>query len=194
MIQGALIAGRGDFMSNALRALRIVALVGGMLAPTLAFGQESKSAALATELVRLLDQMKLDSIAAHGADGQQFIGALYFPGSQLLVVSAKFSVPERLSVLLGQKAYKDIYIDLNSASVRESKVFISDLGANGLRFKRENNQPYDTVDVGGKTVAFDGDWRKAKISQQEYTKTFQTADEQYVQMLQALVAELKKTS
>jgi hypothetical protein len=110
------------------------------------------------------------------------------------VVSGKFAVTERANVLLGQKAYKDIYIDLNSAAEPGSKFFVSDLGANGLRFRRENNQPWDTVDVGDKSVAFDGDWRKKKISEQEYTKTFQTSDEEYSKLLEALVAQLKKTS
>jgi len=174
------------------RALVLLAL---LLVPSVSLAQESKSAALATELARLLDSMKLDSIAAHhAAGGNQYVGALYFPGSQLLVVSAKFAVPERLDVLLGQRAYKDIYVDLNSASDPAGRIFVSDLGANGLRFKRENNQPWDTVDVGGKTVAFDGDWRKAKISEAEYLKTYQSTDEEYAKLLQALVSELKKTS
>ena len=31
-------------------------------------------------------------------------------------------------------------------------MFVSDLGANGLRFKRENNQPFDTADLAGKNL------------------------------------------
>jgi hypothetical protein len=95
---------------------------------------------------------------------------------------------------LAQKNYRDIYIDLNSASVPQSKVFISDLGCNGLKAKREDNEPYDTADVGGKNYSFDGDWKRAKISEDEYMKTFQSTEDQYVRMLQALLAELKKTS
>jgi len=83
---------------------------------------------------------------------------------------------------------------LNSASDLKTKIFISDLGANGLRFKKENNQPFDSVDLPGKTIAFDGEWDKAKISEADYTKTYQSTDEQYVQMLQALIGALKKPS
>jgi len=179
-------------MSNALPV--VVAFVLSLMLPAATFAQSSKSTSLATELARLLDQMKLDSVAAHGSDGQQYVGALYFPGSQLLVVSAKIAGDERMRVLLGQKAYKDMYIDLNSASAPESRVFISDLGANGLRIKRENNQPWDMADISGKSVSFDGDWRKSKMSEDEYNKMFQNADEQYTHMLEVLVAELKKTS
>jgi hypothetical protein len=96
--------------------------------------------------------------------------------------------------LLAAKNYRDIYIDLNSASVPQTKVFVSDLGANGLRFDRQGSQPWDTVDVAGKTYSFDGDWGKAKISRDEYTKAYQSTDDQYTKMLEALVAELKKPS
>jgi hypothetical protein len=166
------------------------ALVVGLLVSSIpALAQESKSAALAGELTALLDQMKLDSVAGQYAD--QVVGALYIPGTQLLVVTAKSSA--HFDPMLKQKAYRDVYIDLNGIP-DTTKVFIQDLGANGLRFKRENNQPYDSVDDGGKTISFDGDWGKAKISEQEYTKAWQTYDDRYTQILQALIAALKKPS
>ena len=166
------------------------ALVVGLLVSSIpALAQESKSAALAGELTALLDQMKLDSVAGQYAD--QVVGALYIPGTQLLVVTAKSSA--HFDPMLKQKAYRDVYIDLNGIP-DTTRVFIQDLGANGLRFKRENNQPYDSVDVGGKTISFDGDWGKAKISEQEYTKAWQTYDDRYTQILQALIAALKKPS
>ena len=164
-----------------------------LLAPSGASAQDSKSSAMVGELVKLLDSRKLDSIAAKSGN-DQFVGALYFAGSQLLVVSARYSVPQRMDLQLAQKAYRDIYIDLNSASIPDSKVFISDFGANGLRARREDNQPFDTVDIGAKSWSFDGDWGRAKISEDEYRKTFQTTEQQYLQMLEALIAELKKTS
>ena len=160
-----------------------------LLTPAVARAQESKSAALATELTGLLDQLKLDSVAGQYAD--QVVGALYIPGAQLLVVTGKASA--HFDPMLKQKAYRDVYVDLNGIP-DTTKVFIQDLGANGLRFKRENNQPYDSIDVGGKTISFDGEWGKAKISEQEYTKTWQSYDDRYSQLLQALIATLKKPS
>ena len=160
--------------------------------PALAAGQESRSSQLATELVKMLDALKLDAVAAK-IEGDQYVGALYFPGSQLLVVKARYIVPERMDAQLQGKNYRDVYIDLNSASIKDSKMLIADLGANGLQPGRRN-QPYDTVDTGGKSFSFDGDWGKAKISEQEYAKTFQTNDAEYTRMLEALVAQLKKTS
>jgi len=166
------------------------------LVPGLALAQVpvSKSAPLASELVKLLDSMKLDAVAGSRGTNNEFVAAMYFPGSQLVVVNAKSSVPDRMKYLILQKSYKDLYVELNGAVDQASKVFVSDLGANGLQFKREKNQPFDTVDTTGKTTAFDGDWRKAKMSEQEYTKLYQAQDEQYSQMLQALLATLKNPS
>jgi hypothetical protein len=162
---------------------------------TIAAAQEPKSGPLASELAKLLDQMKVDSIAArHPGAPDQYVGALYFPGSQLLVVTARYQVPELLNAKLQNKAYRDVYIDLNSASVPSTKVFVSDLGCDGLKARREDNQPYDTIEMGGKNWNFDGDWRKLKVSEEEYMKGYQQADEEYTKMLQALLSELKKTS
>lgn len=176
------------------RAPGVVLVLAMVLAPSLSSAQQSKSATLAAELSKLLDARKLDSIAARGPADGEYIGALYFPGSQLLVVGARYEGRDRMNLMLGARQYRDIYIDLNSASIPDSKVFVSDLGADGLRFDREGNQPWDTADVGGKSYNFDGDWGRAKISRDEYAKVYQSTDEHYTRMLEALLAELKKTS
>lgn len=160
-----------------------------------ALAQEPKSAAPAKQLAAALDAAKLDSIAAKDPSSPDvFCAALYFPGVQLLIVSAKYSAPAFLNEKLGNKQYKDIYIDLNSASVPDSKVFIEDLGADGLKADRNENQPYDSYEAGGKRTTFDGDWKKQKLSKEDYMKVFGVADERYSQILQALLAQLKSTS
>ena len=63
-----------------------------------ASAQESKSAPLARQLVAAMDAAKLDSIAAQDpAAADVFVAALYLSGSQLLVVSAKYTVPQLLT-------------------------------------------------------------------------------------------------
>jgi hypothetical protein len=164
-----------------------------LLLPVLAGAQDgSKSAGVAGELVKLLNAMKLDSIAAK-LQGDEYVGALYFAGSQLLVVKARYSVPERMDEQLAKKNYRDVYIDLNSASVPASRVLIADLGADGLYPRRRENQ-FDTADIGGRSYSFDGEWGRAKLSEQEYMKAFQATESEYVRMLDALVAQLKKPS
>ena len=87
-----------------------------------------------------------------------------------------------------------VYIDLNSAAEPDSKLFIEDLLVDGLKAKREENRPFDSVESRGKRTAFDGDWKKQQLSEQEYMKIFSATDERYSQMLTALLAQLKKGS
>jgi hypothetical protein len=184
-----------DAVTKATVGVRVFVLIALLLVPRLALAQaqESKSATLAIELAHLLDERKLDSVAApQGTD--RYVGALYVPGSQLLVVSGKYVAAARMTDLLTKKDYREVYLDLSSASEQQSRMFVMDLGANGLRFKREDNQPFDTADVAGKSFTFDGDWGRAKISEDDYRKAFTSTDQQYSEMLQALIAALKKTS
>jgi len=114
-------------MTRVLRPLVAVFIVS--LSST-AFAQESKSAALAKQLAAALDAAKLDSIAAKDPTAPDiFCAALYFPNSQLLVVSAKYTVPQLLNDRLNKKEYFDTFNDLNShlnsASVRSTKVVIT---------------------------------------------------------------------
>jgi hypothetical protein len=182
-------------MTISLRRCSNVVLVGLfiLVGTSVVFAQESKSVAAAKELTQLLDQAKLDSVAARDPNGADtYVAALYFPGSQLLVVSAKYSVPVLLNERLAKKEYREIYIDLNSASVPESRIFVGDLGANGLVAKPGDNQPFDSFEKGGKRYTFDGDWKKQKLSEDDYLKGFADADTAYAALLKALTAQLKK--
>lgn len=155
--------------------------------------QEPKSGALAKQLATAMDAAKLDSLAVKdpaGADA--FVGVLYITGLQLLAISAKYSAPQLLEEKIGKKDYREVYIDLQSSATAGSKFFIEDLGMDGLRAKRDNDQPFDSVEINGKRTAFDGEWKKQQLSEPEYLKTHQMADERYVQMLTVLLAQLKK--
>jgi hypothetical protein len=154
--------------------------------------QESKSAPVAKELVQALEAAKLENIAAPDpADPGSFVAALYIPGTQLLVVSAKYSAPPLLTERIKTNDYMGVYVDLQSASVRGSKVFVQDAGADGLRVKPEGDQAADTVERGDKTVVFDGEPKKAKMSEADYTKAYADADERYAKMLSMLIAQVK---
>jgi hypothetical protein len=167
----------------------------GLLSAGLSAKEDSKSAVAAKELGEALDRAKLDAIAAPDpSDPTQFVAALYFPGAQLLVVSAKYSAPVLLTAKLGKKEYRDIYIDLSSASIPASKVFIMDQGANGLVKDPGGDQPADSWEQATKSTLFEGDWKKAKMaSEAEYDKAFADADARYAQMLTLLAAEAKKS-
>ena len=158
-----------------------------------ASAQDSKSAPLAKQLAAALDAGKLDSLAARDPEAPDvFHAVLYFPGMQLLVVSGKYSVPQLLTARINSKEYRDVYLDLNGAAT--AKVFIEDPGADGLKAKRESNQPFDQAEMAGKRTMFDGEWKAQKLSEQDYLKAFTAADERYAQILTALLTQLKKSS
>lgn len=173
------------FLSAAVFAL---ALVPAVAAPA---AQESKSSAVAKELTQALDAAKMDAVATvDPADPMAFVAALYFPGAQLLVVSAKYSAPSLLVTKIGAKEFRDVYIDLQSASVAGTKVFVQDQLANGLFAKPVDNGPADIWEA-AKTTSFDGEWKKAKISEADYMKAFSESDERYAHMLTLLLGKVK---
>ncbi len=171
-----------------------VCLVGWMLVAAAAAGeaQESKSGVAAKALVAALEVAQLDSIAVKDPSGADvYVGALYIKGFQLLVISGAYSAPAYMDGRLSRKEYRDAYIDLNGATAPATRMLIEDLGADGLRARRDDNQPFDSVDTGGKRTLFDGDWKKQRLSEEEYMKIFAAADSRYAEMLTALIAQVK---
>lgn len=163
-----------------------------LFVPGDARAQDVKSSELARQFTQLLDQKKLDAVAI--PDGQTpgaFVAALYFPGTQLLVVSAKYSAPTLLTELLARKDYRGVYAELVSASIPGSKLFVMDTYADGLAVKPEGSQPPDSIESGASSATFDGAWKKAKIAEADYLKSFADADAAYARALQALIAHLK---
>ena len=155
--------------------------------------QESKSEPLAKQLAQAMEKAQLTTFAARDDTGDgQYVAAMYFPGSQLLVVGARYSVPILIEQKLADKKYMDVYIDLNSASVPESKVFVSDLLADGLHARPEEGQPFDTFEKVRAQWTFNRDWDTRKITEETYMKEFAQADGEYTQMLQVLLAAMKK--
>ncbi len=159
----------------------------------LAAAQESKSAPGAKELTQVLEAAKLDGIAAADpAAPDAFVAALYIPGTQLLVVSAKYSAPALLVEKLNARDYRGLYMDLHSASVPGSKIFVQDHRADGLVSRPDGDNGADMWDEGTKSTAFDGEWKKAKMSEADYTKVYTDADERYAKMLSLLLAQAKQ--
>ena len=167
--------------------------IGLMLAlPSTAMAQvPSKSAAIAKELVQVMEAKKLDSIAAKAPGEGHFAAALYFPTVQLLVISGHYSAPQLMEPRLAGKQYRDTYMELSGTVTPDTRVFVQDMGEPGLSLKKQDNM-FDTWTRAGKTVIFDGENDKQKMSDAEYAKAFAAADEEYSRILSALLAEAKK--
>lgn len=171
----------------------VVACLLFALLPTTVQGQESKSTALAKELTQLLDAKKLEAIAAKDPSVPDlFVGALNYPGSQLMVVSARYLVPPLLVEKIARKEFMEVYTDLSSAGIEGSRMLVMDSQGDGLKPRKEDGR-FDTCDSGAKSWVFDGDWKKQKFaSEEEYLKAFADADAAYAKALTALIAQAKK--
>jgi hypothetical protein len=155
---------------------------------SVAVGQDSQSAAAAASLTGLLHERKLEAVAARDpAQADRFIAALYFPGSQLLVISSVHPVPAVLEQRLAQQQYRDAYTDLHGSGIRKGRVFVMDLQANGLRRTREVGEPFDIVYRDGvNQAAYDGDWKTQKLTESRYNARFRKDDDDYSRMLTVL--------
>lgn len=184
-------------MKTWIRQAAVLGLAAAVVlcATPLAEAQESKTAPLVKELVQLLDQRTLDSAAAKvpGVE-DEFVAVLYFPDMQLLATMARYSAPSLLVEKIANGEYREVYIDLNSASIAGSKIFVEDLRSNGLLPRRSgSDEPFDIYEkADGTRVLFDGDWRSRKLSEREYLDAFAEAERHYEKMLTVLIAELKK--
>jgi hypothetical protein len=163
-----------------------------LMAP-MAWAQDGKSTAGAKELAQVLAEKKLDAIAAKDPSSPNgFVAALHFPG-QLMVMSATYPAPALLNERLARREYRDVYIEINSASPVDSRMFVTDIGADGLRAKRiKRDDPFDVRHKAGTALNFDGNWRAQKLSEADYMKAFAEADDRYAQAVALLLAEAKK--
>ena len=150
--------------------------------------QDTMSAALAVELAEVMSAAQLDAVAARDSVGDdRFVAALAFPG-QLLVVSARYEVPLYVIEKIGNGLYRDVYIDLNAASIANTKILITDAGADGLAGSGGGVDMYDT---GERVLRFDGNPGGQQISRADYDQAFSEADTQYSRMLKALLAQAR---
>jgi hypothetical protein len=106
-------------------------------------------------------------------------------------VPARYSAPSLLNDKLAKKDFHDVYVDLSSASVAGSKIFVMDMFADGLFAKPKGDTPPDSIERGDTSVTFDGDPKKAKMTDAAYAKAFQEADAAYAQILQLLISKLR---
>ena len=150
--------------------------------------QDSTSAPLAAELAELMTNAELDALAGKDSTGEgRFVAVLAYPGL-LLVVSARYEVPIYVEDKIAKGEYREVYIDLNAASISGTKVLVTDSGANGLH---ADDDTVDMFDGGSGIVRFDGEWGAQGMQEAEYMKTFSEADQYYTRMLKALIAQAR---
>lgn len=173
-------------LQPALIALSAATLTLGTLS-----AQESRSGPLARELTTLMTSHKLGAIAAKDPGApDRFVAALAFPDVQLLVVSARYSMPQVLDEQLGKRQYDDVYAALQQSSFPESKVFFQDLKADGLHPTADGGVDVMYEQVVHQTI-FDGNPSKQKLTSAAYAAKLNAADALYSRLLTLLIAEIK---
>lgn len=164
---------------------------------TPAQAQESKSSAVVKEFVQLVGG-EMRYVAAKTPDGDnEFVAALHIPGVQLLVVRARYEHPPFITEMLGKRDYQGVYADLNSSSyvIAPSRMIFEDLREDGLMPRHgDDTAASDSIDIAGKRVILDGDWKRQKLSEKEYFDAFTSADQKYAESMALLTAALKKGS
>lgn len=173
-----------------------IALAGTMGAiPVAARQTPTQSPALAKELVAELAKKKQDCIIAKDPEvAGQYIAALHLPGLQLLVVSAKFADTGPMEFRMFSGDCMGGYADINAAVTATDRVVINDLGADGLVALPKKEAPRDGISRGGKEVKLDGDpkvLKAAKLTSEDFQKTFNDAEKAYATYLRLLIARLK---
>jgi hypothetical protein len=174
------------------KMLGVVLLIGSLMAAAPP-DQASRSATLAKQLTAALAEQRLEAIATqHPDEPDRFVAALFFPDTQMLVVSARYASPPLLQARLAHKQYRDVYLDLQGSPVPNSSVFFQDMNADGLCSSRD--QTADILyDGSAAPTIFDGDWRKHNLSEKEYEEQRTAADERYSRLLEILLSQLRGT-
>ena len=106
----------------------------GTVVNTIAAPQEPASQARVTELIAALDKHGLQSLAAEDPSRQDHVVAvLYVPRVQLLTIAGRCAATEALRARLAAAAYRDVYTDLHACADADTRLFIQDMSADGLR-------------------------------------------------------------
>jgi len=156
--------------------------------------EASQSAAPAASVKALFEHLKMDSIAARDPDEPgRYIAALYIQDSQLLVISAPYTVPAALDRLIASGSYRDAYLNLQAVKEHHGHFFVVDSLADGLKKVPDVDQPFDSTTIDGSVmVMYDGKWDAQKLNAAAYHSMFAKDDARYARMLTVLANELRK--
>lgn len=176
----------------------IGAIVLGLAAsvPPASPAQASASPALVEQLVTMMTDRQITSLAAAlPGEPERFVAGLLIPGSQLMVISARYAAPTLLQPRLDAGEFRQVYVELHSAGDRAGRVFIEDLAVNGLHRERDGDAPFDITWRDGVTrTLYDGKWKEQGLTRAEYQRRFDEDEKAYVEILNALIAAARTLS
>lgn len=153
--------------------------------------QPRTSSAAVKELSAILASHNQTAIAARDPENGAFVAALFYPGTQLLVVSGTPAAVAAVEAQLAAKNFQYVYAALQDGAAQTGRLFVQDIGADGLI---DGSDAVDVVYDQGKQMLFDGNPRSHKLSDKAYRDAFTAADTRYTHMVTVLLNEAKRTS
>lgn len=152
------------------------------------------SAAAARELVLALEQLGLEAIAAADApEPGTFVAALYIPGSQLLVVSARHPSVEGVAHRIAMRQYREVYLDLQGTPTPQNKFFVQDARADGILSAVPGSGDVDVVyEDGVRQTLFNGDFKAQRLTAAAYDAKLAAADAHYARLLKLLTSAVRQ--
>jgi len=97
--------------------------------------------------------------------------------------------PDAVAAQLAARNYQDVYASLQDGSAQHGRLFVQDLGADGLA---DGGDSVDIVYDNGQQVVFDGNPKSHKMSDKAYHEAFSSADTRYARMLTVLINEARR--
>lgn len=173
----------------------VVAVVTSLSAFSIHAAQDSASSAATKSLIRSLNDASLDAIATvDPTEPGAFVAALHIKGGQLLVVRAHHPSVAALSARLAARQFRDVYLDLQATPTTNGKLFVMDVGADGLPSEPDQPTNVDVVyEDGTRQTMFNGA-RAQKLNNDAYRKQLHDADVRYTRLLDVLNATMAAES
>jgi uncharacterized protein YeaO (DUF488 family) len=152
------------------------------------------SAAAVRDLVHVMDQYRLDAIAAADpADPGTFVAALYIPGSQLLVLSARHPSAEAVADRIAMRRFREVYLDLQGTPTPRDKFFVQDSRADGILSAFPGSGDVDVLyEDGVRRTLFNGDIDAQHLTSAEYDARLAAADARYARLLILLASAARR--
>jgi hypothetical protein len=182
-------------MRPSLPTVALAAVFAGLLLVPSLRAESLASTQAAERLVQVLENAGMEAISA--PDPQEpgsFVAALYIPGSQLLIVSARHPSSDAVAYRIAAGQHRDVYLDLQGTPTPENKFFVQDANADGIIDARPGSGQVDVLyEDGVRQTLFNRDLRGQQISAAVYDSRLAEADARYARLLTLLASAIEGT-
>jgi hypothetical protein len=150
--------------------------------PATASSRESAQA-----LVQAMSAKHMDAFAVvDPADASHFVAVRLYPG-QLLLITGRYPAPTNLTYDMAQRHYAEIYSALYASVEPDGRLFVQDMGADGLAASRNDAADIVYEQAGTQWIVDRGPSGKAR---DPYDAMYTEVDRRYAAALKLLLSQL----